>query len=115
MGLPTRLPVSRSKCRSEGNATTLRSLLRLESPKLYKTVQANQRVRAMLNVKDGDESDAERDRTQRTLDDAQQMPCLQGMQASSTEPAMDAKSRYEEQNNGQKQIRAENELCRRVE
>jgi hypothetical protein len=42
---------------TEGNVKILRSLLRLDSPLIYKTIQANRLVRTFLNVTARDESE----------------------------------------------------------
>jgi hypothetical protein len=75
---------------TEGNVKILRSLLRLDSPMICKKMQANRLVRTLLKVTAGDESEVVRDRAQRTLDNARQMPCLQGMVASFADPVTDA-------------------------
>jgi hypothetical protein len=62
----------------EGNVEILRSLLRLDSPMIYKKIQANRLVRTLLNVTAGDELEVVRDREKRTLDNARQMTCLKG-------------------------------------
>jgi hypothetical protein len=60
----------------------LQSLLRLDLPMLHNRIQANRQVWTLINVAAGDKSDAVRDRAQRTLDNARQMPFLQGMVSS---------------------------------
>jgi hypothetical protein len=84
----TRVPAKISY--TEGNVKILRALLRLDAPMLYQKIQANWLVRTFLNVTAGDESAAVRDRAQQTLDNVRQMPCLQRMVASFTEPMTDA-------------------------
>jgi hypothetical protein len=70
---------------TEGNVKILRSLLRLDSSMLYKEIQANRLVKPLLNVTAGDESEVVRDSTQRTLDNARQKSCLQGIVATFTD------------------------------
>jgi hypothetical protein len=52
----------------------------------YKTIQARRLVRTWTTVTAGDVSDVVRDRAQRTLGSGRQLPCLQVMVASFTEP-----------------------------
>jgi hypothetical protein len=105
---------------TDGNVKMLRSLLRLDSPMLYKMIQANRLVRTLLDVTTaptvaGDEAELVRDGAQRTLDNARQMPCWQGMVASFTDPVTDAELQTWRLEYWVKQIRAEYELCRRPE
>jgi hypothetical protein len=54
-------------------------------PEFYKRIQANRLFRTLLNVTTGDESEMARDRAQRMLDNARQIPCLQDMVTSFTD------------------------------
>jgi hypothetical protein len=68
------------------NVKILRSLLGLNSHMLYYKIQVNRLVRRFINVTEGCESGVVRDRAQRTVDNARQVPCFQGMVASFMDP-----------------------------